>query len=338
MTQVLLPHRPVDSNEVQDNLEAILRVLNSDLRDDNVSDAAQIRLGKLAPGNNGQIAITQTIGGKKEARWADTSTSGVGGIGYDSDHIGTVKAFSGQTVPTDWMVAAGQSLDRTAYSELFAVIGTIFGAVDSTHFSLPNLTSQFIYGAAANLSDIGAAGGEAAHQLVAAEIPTHDHGLAGNHFHTPATQPWFAVTAATNVALGTGGPSRTLITGTEGTADAGAHTHTPFGSNGSHNNIPPYVKMALIIKVKGAQILPGSELIGPPGPPGPSGTGGDKNYVHNQVPLASTWTVAHMLGKFPTVAVVDSGNSVILPDIAYVDNNNLTLTFGAATSGKAYVN
>jgi hypothetical protein len=65
---------------------------------------------------------------------------------------------------------------------------------------------------------------------------------------------------------------------------------------------------------------------------------GDKNYIHNQVAVSANWSVLHNLGKYPSVFVVDTGNSVILPDVIYVDTNTLALSFAAATSGKAYIN
>lgn len=68
------------------------------------------------------------------------------------------------------------------------------------------------------------------------------------------------------------------------------------------------------------------------------GGGGDLNYVHNQVAPAASWAITHNLAKFPSVSVVDSGLNLIMPDVHYVDNNNLSLSFGASTSGKAYLN
>lgn len=71
---------------------------------------------------------------------------------------------------------------------------------------------------------------------------------------------------------------------------------------------------------------------------GNGGTGGDKHYTHTQLVLSATWDVPHGLGKFPSVTAVNSGDNVVIADVHYVDTNNLVLTFGAATSGKAYVN
>lgn len=64
----------------------------------------------------------------------------------------------------------------------------------------------------------------------------------------------------------------------------------------------------------------------------------DKNYVHNQMSASSTWSVQHNLNKFPSVSVVDSGNNMVVGDVEYIDENNLTITFNASFSGKAYIN
>lgn len=65
---------------------------------------------------------------------------------------------------------------------------------------------------------------------------------------------------------------------------------------------------------------------------------GDLTYIHDQQTAASVWTVTHNLGKYPSVTVVDSGGNVAVGDIAYTDNNSLTITFSAAFAGKAYIN
>jgi len=71
---------------------------------------------------------------------------------------------------------------------------------------------------------------------------------------------------------------------------------------------------------------------------GGGGGGGDLNYVHTQTAPSTTWTVVHNLGKYAAVDVVDSGGSVVIPDVHYDSAAQVTLTFGSATSGKAYMN
>jgi hypothetical protein len=61
-------------------------------------------------------------------------------------------------------------------------------------------------------------------------------------------------------------------------------------------------------------------------------------YIYTQVSAAASWTIAHNLGKMPSIEVVDSGGTILIPDVVYVDNNTITVGFGAPTSGKAYLN
>ena len=61
-------------------------------------------------------------------------------------------------------------------------------------------------------------------------------------------------------------------------------------------------------------------------------------YVHDQIAASKQWFVNHNLGKHPSVTIVDSAGSVVMGDIEYVDNLNVTLTFAAEFSGKAYLN
>jgi hypothetical protein len=68
--------------------------------------------------------------------------------------------------------------------------------------------------------------------------------------------------------------------------------------------------------------------------PGASGSA----YVHTQSSPASTWNIAHNLGRFPSVTVVDSAKSVITSDPQYLDNNNIRIVFSAPFSGYAYLN
>mgnify|MGYP003639334591 FL=1 len=64
----------------------------------------------------------------------------------------------------------------------------------------------------------------------------------------------------------------------------------------------------------------------------------DKNYVHEQSSPSTTWTVNHNLYKRVAISVVDSAGTVIICDVRYVSDNQVVLTFDAATSGNAYAN
>jgi hypothetical protein len=69
----------------------------------------------------------------------------------------------------------------------------------------------------------------------------------------------------------------------------------------------------------------------------PSG-GADAYYRHEQLVAASTWTVAHNLGKRPAVTVITSAGDVVEGDIHYVNDNTVELGFGAPFAGSALFN
>ena len=69
-----------------------------------------------------------------------------------------------------------------------------------------------------------------------------------------------------------------------------------------------------------------------------SNVAGDKTYTHNQSSPATVWSIAHNLNKHPSVSVVDSSNSRMEGQVDYIDTNNITLTFNASFSGKAFFN
>ena len=64
----------------------------------------------------------------------------------------------------------------------------------------------------------------------------------------------------------------------------------------------------------------------------------DKTFTYEQVTPATTWDVQHNLAKFPSITVIDTGDTVVTGQYEYKDNNNVTLTFSAAFAGKAYLN
>ena len=64
----------------------------------------------------------------------------------------------------------------------------------------------------------------------------------------------------------------------------------------------------------------------------------DKHFTFVQSSAAATWSITHNLGKFPSVSIVDSGNTIVHGDIDYTNENALTITFSAAFGGKAYLN
>ena len=64
---------------------------------------------------------------------------------------------------------------------------------------------------------------------------------------------------------------------------------------------------------------------------------GDKHFTHTQTNASSTWTVTHNLGKFPAVQTVIN-NTIFIPDVEHINNNQLKIYLSSDSSGKAYCN
>jgi microcystin-dependent protein len=71
----------------------------------------------------------------------------IGALGNAAAPPGKVDFFAMASAPTGWLQANGAAVSRSTYANLFAAIGTIYGAGDGlTTFTLPDLRGEFIRG------------------------------------------------------------------------------------------------------------------------------------------------------------------------------------------------
>ena len=65
----------------------------------------------------------------------------------DRTPIGVISAFGGTVAPDGWFICDGTTKSRTTYADLYAVIGTSFGAGEGVStFNLPNLQGVALTG------------------------------------------------------------------------------------------------------------------------------------------------------------------------------------------------
>jgi microcystin-dependent protein len=181
----------------------------------------------------------------------------------DAIPAGVMVAFAGSSAPADWLLCDGSSLLRTTYPDLFAAIGTAFGAVDGTHFNVPDTRGRFLVGIDAatpawdTLGETGGATSAAPDAHVVTQPNAHvvtqpnDH---ASHTHTTGagdttanrstTAPTTAVSAITHIHT-TGGPSAVLSHA--GTA-VSAHAGTAVGAHAALATVPPYLTLNYLIK------------------------------------------------------------------------------------------
>ena len=83
---------------------------------------------------------------------------------------GVIIPFAGTSVPTGYLLCNGAAVSRTNYANLFAAIGTLYGAGDgSTTFNLPDARDRVLQ---------GASGTHSAGSYIAAGLPNITGSLA----------------------------------------------------------------------------------------------------------------------------------------------------------------
>lgn len=132
---------------------------------------------------------------------------------------GAMLPYAGGSVPTGFLLCDGSSILRTAQPTLFTSIGTTWGSVDGTHFTLPDTRGRTLIGdgtgtaAGATAHTLGQMpttgnGGEETHTLSISEIPSHNHGGStgtgttgseSSHTHT-ISDPSHAHTSSTQAS------------------------------------------------------------------------------------------------------------------------------------------
>jgi microcystin-dependent protein len=169
-------------------------------------------------------------------------TDGSGNLSFTpSVPAGSVIPYAGTTNPTGWLFCAGQAINRTTYSVLFAVIGTTYGVGDgSTTFNIPDLRGRLVAGqddmggtsanrltgqsGGVNGDVLGASGGAETHTLTAGQLPT---------------------SATYQRETSHGGQSGTSGSGL---AQTPAQTALTGANNEAHNNVQPTFILNYIIK------------------------------------------------------------------------------------------
>jgi len=88
--------------------------------------------------------------------------------------LSEIRIFSFSFPPKGWAFCNGQLLPINQNQGLFSLLGTTYGGDGRVNFGLPNLQSRVPIHMGAGHT-LGEKGGEQAHTLSIAELPTHTH-------------------------------------------------------------------------------------------------------------------------------------------------------------------
>jgi len=103
--------------------------------------------------------------------------------------IGSIIIYAGELIPKNWLKCDGSQLLISDYTELYNVIGNIYGG-NQLIFNLPDSQGKTIIGIS-NKYELGKSGGEEVHLLTVDELPTHSFSgttdISGNHNHNGNT-------------------------------------------------------------------------------------------------------------------------------------------------------
>jgi microcystin-dependent protein len=153
-----------------------------------------------------------------------------------------IVAYGGAAAPVGWLLCDGSSVLRATYAALFAVVGTAYGSVDGTHFTVPDLRRAFPMGKSASDS-LGGVGGSFDHGHTMTQAsdhagPTHSGTAVANHVFT---QP--------------GGHSAHVFTQpTQAAHTHDAHTMTASGSSGATRASAPVTHSSVAPTISGGAV------------------------------------------------------------------------------------
>lgn len=93
--------------------------------------------------------------------------------------LSEIRLMSFVFAPKGWALCNGQLLPINQNQALFSLLGTTFGGDGRVNFALPDLRGRVPIHVGGSHT-LGERGGEQAHTLSVAELPTHTHPLTGS--------------------------------------------------------------------------------------------------------------------------------------------------------------
>ena len=156
--------------------------------------------------------------------------------------LSEIRLMSFVFAPKGWALCNGQLLPINQNQGLFSLLGTTFGGDGRVNFALPDLRGRTPIHVG-NGHTLGERGGEQAHTLSIAEIPTHTHTLTVSNDNATTSAPNSSVLMAQASVDMYRSPTNLVALGAGSIANAG-------GSQ-AHLNMQPFLTLSFCIALQG---------------------------------------------------------------------------------------
>lgn len=154
--------------------------------------------------------------------------------------LSEIRIMSFGFAPKGWALCNGQLLPINQNQALFSLLGTTFGGDGRVNFALPDLRARVPIHVGQGHT-LGERGGEQAHTLSIAELPTHTHVLQGSNAN-----------ASTNVAAGNSLANTTALYHAASSLVAlNPGSVGNVGGSQAHLNMQPFLTLSFCIALQG---------------------------------------------------------------------------------------
>jgi microcystin-dependent protein len=154
--------------------------------------------------------------------------------------LSEIRIMSFVFAPKGWALCNGQLLPINQNQPLFSLLGTTYGGDGRVNFALPDLRGRTPIHVGSGHT-LGERGGEQAHTLSIAELPTHIHLLNAS---TSSGQNNPPNTVLGKAAANMYGPPTAL-------AAMGTNSVLPVGGSQAHLNMQPFLTLSFCIALQG---------------------------------------------------------------------------------------
>jgi microcystin-dependent protein len=158
--------------------------------------------------------------------------------------LSEIRIMSFVYAPRGWALSNGQLLPINQNQALFSLLGTTFGGDGRVNFALPDIRGRVPIHVGSGHT-LGERGGEQAHTLSIAELPTHTHIASGT---STSSDP-----NGTNIPTGNllcAGPAEIYAAPSQLVA-LNAATLANTGGSQPHLNMQPFLTLSFCIALQG---------------------------------------------------------------------------------------